>query len=422
MAKNVTRPAGNVRKAAVLIACLDHHSAERLFEQMGPEAAQRVRHALAELGEVSPEEQQRVMEEFLRVGPMVPQSSMGGIELDDSLARRLAAAQASYRAQNPVATATDANAPATDAPPFRFLHEAAGETLAAFLRHEHPQTVAVVVSHLQPRRAADLLGRLDGSLQVDVLRRIAELDEADPEVVRDVERELHSLLSNEIRTVQRRSAGLAAVSAILAAAEQSERRDILANLAERQPQFAATVDASLESPGAATRTPTGRTFASVDTPPTLGTTPRSLGNTTQSLTLASTRLGTRDSEGFPASIRSRTSTHGDPSSSREERTAAVAFADLAQLDPRDWSELLQAVDPPSLLLALSGAPSELLRQLSSQLSPRERKALDRKLTALGPMRLRDVDRAQQRVVEAATELMSRGKIRLAGEGRALSAA
>jgi len=250
-------------------------------------------------------------------------------------------------------------------------------------------------------------------------------------VVRDVERELHSLLSNEIRTVQRRSAGLVAVSAILAAAEQSERREILANLAQRQPQFAASIDPTLWTEGAASRAPNSATHVSGSAthasgvrPHALGTTPPSFSTATHSPGQSSPRRGARDgdSDTSSSSARPLAPNRFDQRSSREERIGGIAFADLVKLDQRDWNELLKAVDPQSLLLALSGAPSELLQQLSGQLSPRERKELNRKITALGPIRLRDVDRAQQRVAETAAELMSRGKIRLAGEGRTLAAA
>ena len=58
-----------------------------------------------------------------------------------------------------------------------------------------------------------------------------DLDEADPRVFGKVERKLESWLSQQVRAIgRRRAAGLAAVSAILAAALGGARRNILKNL------------------------------------------------------------------------------------------------------------------------------------------------------------------------------------------------
>ncbi len=71
-----------VRKAAILIASLDPQTADVLIEQMPPEQAAAVRAAIDTLGPVSPDEQQATIEEFFRIGPLVPEKSPPGIELD----------------------------------------------------------------------------------------------------------------------------------------------------------------------------------------------------------------------------------------------------------------------------------------------------------------------------------------------------
>jgi flagellar motor switch protein FliG len=215
----------SLRKAAILVASLDTPTAVLLLAQMGSQQADQVRHAILRLSDVDPTEQNEIIEEFFRIGPLIPQKHPPGIELDDALARQLASLKPE-KASEPEREPE----PTSDEPPFRFLHEAEFESLTPFLRREHPQTIAVVLSHLPPDRAGEVLAQLPATVQVEVIRRLVDLDEADPRVLREVERGLESWLSEQSRDRQRRAAGLAAVSAILTAASGGTRRNILTNL------------------------------------------------------------------------------------------------------------------------------------------------------------------------------------------------
>src|SRR5688572_10417539 len=166
----------SLRKAAILIATLDPRSAERLLAQMPAEQAQRVRRVVAQLGPIDSVEQETVVAQFVRVGPLVPQSQPAGIELEGSLAARLGlAASAGRHAAPDRKNEKAATTPATDESPFRFLHEAECDELAQMLAREHPQTVAVVLAHLPSDRAAELVAALEDDLRVEVLRRLAYL-------------------------------------------------------------------------------------------------------------------------------------------------------------------------------------------------------------------------------------------------------
>lgn len=115
--------------------------------------------------------------------------------------------------------------------PFRFLQEASAQSLSPFLEREHPQTIAVVISNLPSDRAAEILANLPPDLQIEVARRLVDLDETDPEVLREVERGLESWLCEQVRSNRRRAAGLTALNNILGAASPRTKQHILANLA-----------------------------------------------------------------------------------------------------------------------------------------------------------------------------------------------
>jgi flagellar motor switch protein FliG len=155
-----------------------------------------------------------------------------GIELDETLAHRI-----SFRTihvdDEPAAQS------AAETAPFRFLHEADSPKLARILQTERPQTIALIISHLPRHRAGEMLESLPEELQVDIVRRLVDLDDTNPDILRDVERGLESRLSEQVRTQRRQTAGLAAVAEILDAADRLVGIRILNNLANHDRQLAA---------------------------------------------------------------------------------------------------------------------------------------------------------------------------------------
>ncbi len=361
-----------LRKAAILIDSLDPQSADALLEQMPGEQAARVRSMVMHLGNVPAAERERVIEEFMRGGS--PQRSVrdDGVELDDSLAEKL-----KRRPMVPASISDDGDARA-ETQPFRFLHEAAVETLASFLRHEHPQTIAVIASHLPAERAAGLLARLGGSLQAEVVRRIAELDDADPEVIREVEAQIEFLLSEQLHTHQRRSAGLAAVRAILEAADFDDRQELLSRIQQH--------DRELASRLAPPENPVGSKAERV--PPARPSTESRAEDD------APTRM--------PATL---------PMNPPQAPEVDLDFADLSRFDDQSLAVVFQAADPQVSLLALTGASSDLVERIVSRLPAREGKSLLRRIEQSGPVRLRDLDAAQTQMARLAARLAAQGRIR-----------
>jgi flagellar motor switch protein FliG len=221
-----------LRKAAILVASLDTATADRLLDQLTPEQAQQVRRLAVDLGDVDRKEQQRVIDEFFRIGPLLPGQCPPGIELDDGLARRLALAPAEDIYHEPAAASAKSNEP------FRFLREAESEKLSRLLGGERPQTIALVLSHLPPQQAGSVLARLQPALQAEVVRRLVDLEETAPEILREVEEALESRFAEQVQMQRRRVAGLAAVTGILQAADGRTGMQILDNLSNHDHSLA----------------------------------------------------------------------------------------------------------------------------------------------------------------------------------------
>jgi len=222
-----------MRRAAILVASLDMQTADALLAQMSGEQADLVRRTIIELGDVDLAEEREVIDEFFRNGPPASQRDNGGIELDRSPTRRPARAAVSPSLPRPTPQ------PPRDDEPFRFLHEANNERLASLLLDERPQTIALVVSHLPESRAVAVLAALPAAIQAEVIRRWVDLEEADPEILREVGRGLQSRITSQALDDNRHTLGLARVARILAAAGSKLKHQILTNLEAYDSELAA---------------------------------------------------------------------------------------------------------------------------------------------------------------------------------------
>jgi flagellar motor switch protein FliG len=93
------------------------------------------------------------------------------------------------------------------------------------------------------------------------------------------------------------------------------------------------------------------------------------------------------------------------------------FEDLGKLDTGGVQTLLRAVDKSDLALALKGATDPLRQLFFANMSERGSKLLKEDMQAMGPVRLKDVDAAQTRMVALAKDLAARGEIILS-DGKA----
>lgn len=103
----------------------------------------------------------------------------------------------------------------------------------------------------------------------------------------------------------------------------------------------------------------------------------------------------------------------EPDSAEKIRNLMFTFEDLGKLDPATIQTIIRAVDKDKLPAALKGSTDSLRDLFFSNMSERAAKILREDMAALGPMRLKDVEEAQQYIVNTTKELEARGEIVLA---------
>lgn len=98
------------------------------------------------------------------------------------------------------------------------------------------------------------------------------------------------------------------------------------------------------------------------------------------------------------------------------KRAMFTFDDLASVDRRGMQVLLKEIASEQLLLALKTAGDDLKEQILGAMSRRAGEMIRDDLEAMGPVRLSEVERAQQEIAEIALRLQSEGKLNIAGAG------
>ena len=106
-----------------------------------------------------------------------------------------------------------------------------------------------------------------------------------------------------------------------------------------------------------------------------------------------------------------------PGLADEIRQLMFVFEDLIQVDDRGIMAILKEVNNEELLLALKTASEDLKDKIFKNMSERAAQMMKEDLEVMGPVRLKDVEVAQQGIIKIAKKLEGEGKIVLAGKGK-----
>lgn len=100
----------------------------------------------------------------------------------------------------------------------------------------------------------------------------------------------------------------------------------------------------------------------------------------------------------------------NPELAEDIRKLMFTFEDLLQLDDRAIQQVLKEVDMKELALALKGASDALKEKIFRNMSARAVDMLKEEIEFMGPVRVRQVEEAQQRIVSIVRRLEEAGEI------------
>src|SRR6185295_2424127 len=304
-----------VRKAAILLVSLDQDKAAELLKRMPPEAMEEVSREIASLETISANDRQMVLSEFYDLAVANSYVTEGGLEYAKKLlTKSLSAADA----QRVIKQVTQQVATT----PFSFLQKAESENLLTFIQDEHPQTIALILAHLPPQKASEILVGLPAQKQVEVVKRVANMEQTNPEVIKEVERGLEHRLSE-----------------ILSLADRSTEKGIM--------------------------------------------------------------------EGLEAE---------DPDLVEQIRRLMFVFEDILLVNDKGIQSVLKEIENETLALGLKTASEDLKQKIFKNMSERAAQLIAEDMQYMGPVRVSDVEQAQQKIVDVVRRLEDAGEIVISGRG------
>jgi flagellar motor switch protein FliG len=321
-----------VRKAAILLLVLDSESAGSLLKQLPSDTIEEVTRSLASLGEVPKDLAQAVINEFYSLSMANQYVKEGGLDYAKMLLKNSLEGKQADKVISQIQTQVQKT-------PFAFLQRAESENLLTFIQDEHPQTIALILSHLPHHKASEILVGLPPQKQIEVVRRVANMEQTNPEVIREVEAGLESRLSNMIMSSMERVGGVDTVAEILNLCDRATERSIM--------------------------------------------------------------------EGVESE---------DPDLVEEIRRLMFVFEDINMVDDKGIQAVLKEVDNDELCLSLKTASDGLKEKIFKNMSSRAAEMIKEDMQFMGPVRVSDVETAQQRIVDIVRRLEDAGEIIISGRG------
>lgn len=107
----------------------------------------------------------------------------------------------------------------------------------------------------------------------------------------------------------------------------------------------------------------------------------------------------------------------NPELTEEIKRLMFVFEDIVVINDRELQIVLREVDNKDLSLALKAAPPEVAAKVYKNMSKRAADMLKEEIEYMGPVKIRDVEEAQQRIVGVIRALEEKGEITIArGKG------
>ena len=321
-----------LRKAAILLLSLPQDEAAQILKRLPPASIEAVSREIAALGDIPPANRRDVFGEFYNLALANTWASDGGLEYAKALLLKSLGEDGAKHIIKQVSQSVQTT-------PFSFLQKAESENLLTFIQDEHPQTIALILAHLPPQKASEIMVGLPAAKQVEVVKRIANMEQTNPEVIKEVERGLEHRLSDIVSQTFEKAGGVDTVAEILNLADRSTEKGIM--------------------------------------------------------------------EGLEAD---------DPDLVEQIRRLMFVFEDILLVNDKGIQSVLKEVDNQELGLALKTASEELKGKIFKNMSERAAQLIQEDMQFMGPVRVSDVEAAQQKVVDVVRKLEESGEIIISGRG------
>ncbi|MBC7420793.1 MAG: flagellar motor switch protein FliG [Bdellovibrio sp.] len=221
-----------IDKAAILVNYLGREAIKVLFKKMDDGDIRKLIHLMSKFKVVPVHITKRVLEEYYE---MVSESEDFIFSEQMASKETIIDALGEERARGILG---GLNISSGSGRTLESLEMVDAKSLSTFLVNEHPQTVAVILAHLEPEKKGEVLRRLPESLQAEVVLRMANLDNVDPELIAEIDKVLKNQLSNSHTVEQASLGGVQPVAEMLNVMDKNTEQSIMSRLEEKDPLLA----------------------------------------------------------------------------------------------------------------------------------------------------------------------------------------
>jgi flagellar motor switch protein FliG len=321
-----------LNKAAILMVALGSEASAKLLAELDPETVEHVTREIALIESIEPGRRNQIVEEFYGLAMASTYVEHGGVAYARSVLDQALDPEQAARLIRIIEGEVYKQ-------PFAFLQRTDAANLLTFIQDEHPQTIALILAHVGPTKGSAILSGLPPAKQLEVVARVANMDQMNPEVVKEVEHGLELRLSGIVSQTFQKVGGVDAVADMLNLADRATEKGILESLENEDPELVEQI-----------------------------------------------------------------------------RRLMFVFEDIMLVNDKGIQAVLKEIDNDELALALKTASPELRDKIFKNMSDRAAQLIKEDMEYMGPVRVSDVEGAQQRIVDVVRRLEDAGEIIIAGRG------
>ena len=218
------------KKAAILLISMGPELSAEVFKHLDDEEIEELTLEIANMKKVSSEVKDDVVEEFYNLIKAKDYISDGGINYARQVLEKAVGEDEANNILERLTTTLQVR-------PFDSIRKTDPTQLLNFIQGEHPQTIALILAYLDPGQASQIMSSLPEDIQTDVAKRVALMDRASPDIIKEVEHVLEQKLSSVIANEYASAGGLESIVDILNQVDRGTEKNILDELEEKDPEL-----------------------------------------------------------------------------------------------------------------------------------------------------------------------------------------
>ena len=221
----------SAKKAAAVIVALGAERASEVYKYLTDEEVEQLSLEIAKLDRLSPEDMQATVEDFYGLCITQKVINEGGVLYAKDVLEKAFGQQQATSFMERLSKSLRSKS-------FEFVRKADAKNIQMILQNEHPQTIALILSYARSDQAAQIIAELPRSIQLDVIKRIAELDRVSPEMIKLVETTLEKRFSSIISSDQVEVGGVSYIAEIMNRVDRATEKYIFDELGEKDAALA----------------------------------------------------------------------------------------------------------------------------------------------------------------------------------------